>query len=65
MKYKELKKQLESKGWKHIRTSGSHRIFTHPDALRPISIAVHGKEDIDPKTTAKILKNAERLIKKA
>jgi predicted RNA binding protein YcfA (HicA-like mRNA interferase family) len=35
-----VKKLLESKGYEHVRTDGSHHVFTKPGAL-PIVVPVH------------------------
>jgi predicted RNA binding protein YcfA (HicA-like mRNA interferase family) len=31
MKYRDLAALLEEDGWLHVRTSGSHRIYRHPE----------------------------------
>lgn len=40
VRYREIKKLLESHGWMHDRTSGSHHIFSGP-GLPMVSIPVH------------------------
>lgn len=48
---------LQSNGWTHVRTKGSHHVFKHPD--RPNTIAVpHPKKDIPIGTLRSILKAA-------
>jgi predicted RNA binding protein YcfA (HicA-like mRNA interferase family) len=39
-KFTDLKKQLEQHGWEHVRTKGSHHVFTG-DGRPTISIPVH------------------------
>ena len=31
-------------GFKHDRTSGSHRIYVHPEVTRPLSVQPRGKD---------------------
>ena len=58
MKVRELIKQLERDGWKHVRTKGSHRQFQH--SVKPGTVTVSGKGslDIPPGTLNSILKSA-------
>jgi predicted RNA binding protein YcfA (HicA-like mRNA interferase family) len=58
MKTRDLIKRLESDGWVHVRTRGSHRHFRHP--TKPGTVTVAGKPSIDvPIGTLKaILKQA-------
>jgi predicted RNA binding protein YcfA (HicA-like mRNA interferase family) len=39
---KRLCKLLKSRGWTLDHISGSHYVYTHPDAPRPIPVPVHG-----------------------
>lgn len=41
---KQLIRVLEQKGWRHIRTKGSHHYFRHPDSDFLISVPVHPKD---------------------
>jgi predicted RNA binding protein YcfA (HicA-like mRNA interferase family) len=54
---------LESDGWRHVRTRGSHRQFRH--SVKPGTVTVAGKasNDIPPGTLSSILKAAS--LKKA
>lgn len=58
MKVRELIKQLEADGWRHVRTKGSHRQFKHP--VKPGTVTVAGKPSLDvpPGTLNSILKSA-------
>lgn len=57
MNSKQLIKLLIQGGWKHVRTTGSHYIFTKPG--NPNNIAVpHPEKDLKPGTFKAILKKA-------
>jgi predicted RNA binding protein YcfA (HicA-like mRNA interferase family) len=58
MKVRELIKQLERDGWKHIRTKGSHRQFQHSVKPGTVTVAGKGSLDIPPGTLNSILKSA-------
>ena len=50
MKVREVIKLVESDGWRHVRTTGSHRQFRHP--AKPGTVTIAGKMGIDvPKGT--------------
>lgn len=55
---KELKKILESKGWRLDRISGSHHIMIR-EGRRSIPIPVHGSVDLPKGLVHAILKQAE------
>ena len=40
MKVRDLIRLIESDGWKHVRTTGSHRHFKHP--AKPCVVTVPG-----------------------
>ncbi len=42
--FRDLERLLLALGFKHDRTSGSHRIFVHPKATRPLSVQPRGKD---------------------
>jgi predicted RNA binding protein YcfA (HicA-like mRNA interferase family) len=58
MKAKELIKVLEAKGWYQIRQSGSHRIFTHDEIKKTLSIPDHGSKDLGKGLVNRIMKDA-------
>jgi predicted RNA binding protein YcfA (HicA-like mRNA interferase family) len=58
MKVRELIKQLERDGWKHVRTKGSHRQFQHSVKPGTVTVAGKGSLDIPPGTLNSILKSA-------
>jgi predicted RNA binding protein YcfA (HicA-like mRNA interferase family) len=57
VKIRELIRLLETNGWRHARTSGSHRIFRRPDGRTTV---VSGKlgNDVRIGTYRAILKDA-------
>ena len=42
--FRDLEKLLLALGFSHDRTSGSHRIYVHPRATRPLSVQPRGKD---------------------
>jgi predicted RNA binding protein YcfA (HicA-like mRNA interferase family) len=58
MKVRELIKQLERDGWRHVRTKGSHRQFQHSVKPGTVTVAGKGSLDIPPGTLSSILKSA-------
>jgi predicted RNA binding protein YcfA (HicA-like mRNA interferase family) len=45
VKVRDLIKQLEADGWRHVRTTGSHRQFRH--SVKPGTVTVAGKPSLD------------------
>ena len=58
MKIREVTKLLESDGWQHVRTKGSHRQFKHPVKKGLVTLAGHPNEDLAPGTLNSVLKQA-------
>ena len=58
MKVREVIRLIESDGWQHVRTRGSHRQFNH--ATKPGVVTVPGKanDDLAPGTLNSIRKQA-------
>lgn len=58
MKIKELINLIESDGWYHVRTRGSHRQFHHD--TKPGTVTVAGKPNVDvtPGILNSVLKQA-------
>ena len=54
----EIIKIIEANGWYHMKTVGSHKHFKHPVKPGKVSVPVHGKKDIHPKTLKSILRQA-------
>jgi predicted RNA binding protein YcfA (HicA-like mRNA interferase family) len=49
---------LERAGWQHVRTTGSHRHFKHPDRPGLVTVPVHPGETIFPAILKSILRQA-------
>ena len=58
MKIREVTTLLESDGWQHVRTKGSHRQFKHPVKKGLVTVAGHPNEDLAPGTLNSVLKQA-------
>ena len=57
-KVRDTIKQIESDGWREIKTKGSHRQFKHPTKRGRVTIAGHPSDDLAPGTYNSILKQA-------
>jgi predicted RNA binding protein YcfA (HicA-like mRNA interferase family) len=55
VKVRDLIKTLENAGWRHVRTSGDHRVFQDPDGRITV---VSGKpgDDVRPGTYRAVLR---------
>lgn len=51
-------KFLERRGWTWDHTTGSHRVYKHPDSPIAVSVPVHGNSDLKPGTQRKIMRDA-------
>lgn len=49
---------VEADGWRLAATRGSHRQFTHPEKPGRVTIPGKLREDMHPKTTKSILRQA-------
>ncbi len=58
-KVKEIIKLLENDGWVHIRTTGSHRHFRHPDKQGTVTVPGELSDDLKLGTVNSILKPAD------
>jgi predicted RNA binding protein YcfA (HicA-like mRNA interferase family) len=58
MKIKELIELLETDGWFHVRTKGSHRQFHHPTKTGTVTVAGKSSIDVPPGTLNSVLKQA-------
>ena len=58
MKIREVTRLLESDGWQHVRTKGSHRQFKHPFKKGLVTVAGHSNEDLASGTLNSVLKQA-------
>lgn len=58
MKVREIIRIIEKEVWVLNRTKGSHRQFKHPTKSGTVTIAGHERDELHPKTTISILKQA-------
>jgi len=49
---------VESEGWKHVRTTGSHRHFKHSTRPNVVMIPGHAGDDVPVGTMKSILRAA-------
>jgi predicted RNA binding protein YcfA (HicA-like mRNA interferase family) len=49
---------VERDGWRLVRTTGSHRVYHHPEKVGIVVIAGHGGDDLATGTWNNILKQA-------
>ncbi len=63
VKTKDLIKRLKQNGWYLDRIKGSHHIYDHPNAARPVTVPVHGKEVTD-RFAKIIMQQAEQALGK-
>jgi predicted RNA binding protein YcfA (HicA-like mRNA interferase family) len=59
MKAREVIRVIESDGWVHVRTTGSHRHYRHASKRGVVTIPGHMNDDLHPKTLKSILKQAQ------
>ncbi len=55
---KEVIKALQGAGWHHVRTTGSHKHFYHPDRPGLVTVPDHAGETIFPAILKSILRQA-------
>ena len=60
VKVKDLIRIIESDGWKHVRTTGSHRHFKHPTKPNVVTVPGNAGDDI-PIGTLKAIQRAATL----
>ena len=58
VKVREVIKLMESDGWRHVRTTGSHRQFRHPVKAGTVTIAGKLSVDVPKGTLNSILKQS-------
>jgi len=63
VKVRDLIRLIESDGWKHLRTTGSHRHFKHPSKPNVVTIPGHPGHDL-PVGTRKAIFRAAGLEEK-
>jgi predicted RNA binding protein YcfA (HicA-like mRNA interferase family) len=55
---RDIIRQIEEDGWRHIATRGSHRQYKHPTKLGRVTVAGKPRDDVSPGTLNSILKQA-------
>ena len=58
VKVRDLTRLIESDGWKHVRTTGSHRHFKHKTKPHVVTLAGNPGDDVPIGTLKSILKTA-------
>ena len=58
MKVRDLIKLVESDGWRHIATKGSHRQYKHSVKPGRVTIPGHPGDDLHPGTLKSVLTQA-------
>ena len=58
MKVWQIIGMVEADGWKLARTRGSHRQYRHPEKTGLVTIPGKRSDELQPKTTASILRQA-------
>jgi predicted RNA binding protein YcfA (HicA-like mRNA interferase family) len=58
MNSKQVCKLLKNDGWVIKKQVGSHAQFVHPTKPGKVTVAMHGKEEIPPKTLKSIFRQA-------
>jgi len=63
VKVRDLMRLVEAEGWRHVRTTGSHRHYKHASRPNVVTIPGHPGDDVPAGTLKSILK-ASGLEKK-
>ena len=58
MKVRDLIKLVESDGWRHVATKGSHRQYKHPVKPGRVTVPGHPGDDMHPGTLKSVLAQA-------
>jgi predicted RNA binding protein YcfA (HicA-like mRNA interferase family) len=58
VKVRDLVRMIESDGWRHVRTTGSHRHFKHPIKANVVTVPGNGGDDVPIGTLKAILRAA-------
>jgi len=59
MKIRDLIKLVESHGWRHVATKGSHRQYKHEVKQGRVTIPGHPGDDVHPGTLKSVLTQAD------
>jgi len=63
MKVREVIRRLESDGWYHVATRGSHRQYKHPTKPGRVTVSGHLSDEMPPGTLASVFRQAQILRK--
>jgi predicted RNA binding protein YcfA (HicA-like mRNA interferase family) len=63
MKVRDLIRQVEADGWRHVKTRGSHRQYKHPLKPGRVTIPGHSGDDVHPGTLKSVLTQAGLRVK--
>ena len=58
VKVRDLIRMVELEGWKHVRTTGSHRHFKHTSRPNVVTIPGHAGDEVPVGTLKSILRAA-------
>ncbi|MFN7926005.1 MAG: type II toxin-antitoxin system HicA family toxin [Bryobacteraceae bacterium] len=58
MKVRDLIRNVERDGWRHVKTKGSHRQYKHSQKPGRVTIPGHLNDDVHPDTLKSILNQA-------
>jgi predicted RNA binding protein YcfA (HicA-like mRNA interferase family) len=58
VKVRDLIRMIEADGWKHVRTTGSHRHFKHPTKPNVVTVPGSPNDDVPIGTLKSILRSA-------
>jgi predicted RNA binding protein YcfA (HicA-like mRNA interferase family) len=58
VKVRDVIRLVETKGWRHVRTTGSHRHYKHPPKANVVTIPGHPGDEIPEGNLKSILKAA-------
>jgi predicted RNA binding protein YcfA (HicA-like mRNA interferase family) len=58
LKVRDLARLVEADGWRHVRTTGSHRHYKHASKPNVVTIPGHPGDDVPTGTLKSILKAA-------
>ncbi len=64
VKVRDLIRLIEHDGWRHVRTTGSHRHYKHVSKPNVVTIPGHPADDVPAGTLKSILKAAGLEAKK-
>jgi predicted RNA binding protein YcfA (HicA-like mRNA interferase family) len=64
VKVRDLVRHIEQDGWRHVRTTGSHRHYKHPTKPNVVTVPGRPGDDVPTGTLKSILKTAGLEMKK-